>query len=148
MLEYTITATRTESARAVARCKDATLALDTDPAGRADAFNPAELFLTSIAACMLKGIERVSPMLTFRWRSASVRVHGVRQDTPPRMVEVDYELVVDTDESDTRLDLLHRNVRQFGTIYNTVATTVHLTGTVRRATEADVATPVLGDRGS
>ena len=139
MLEYTITAATAGPARAVARCKDAELALDTDPAGRADAFNPAELLLTATAACMLKGIERVAPMLRFAWRGATVRVHGVRQDAPPRMVRIDYELVVDTDESDARLELLHRNVRRFGTISNTVAAAVDLTGTIRRATAPAVA---------
>jgi hypothetical protein len=37
------------------------------------------------------------------------------------ILRVDYELIVDTDEVDARLDLLHRNVRKFGTISNTVA---------------------------
>lgn len=133
MLEYTITAERTGPTRAVARAHDAALALDIDPAGNADAFNPAELLLAAVAACMLKGIERVAPMLQFAWRGASVRVHGVRQDSPPRMVRIDYELVVDTDETDARLDLLHRNVRKFGTISNTVAAAVALEGTARRA---------------
>ena len=48
-------------------------------------------------------------MLTFELRRAAVRVHGIRQDAPPRMLSVEYELAVDTDESDSRLDLLHRN---------------------------------------
>lgn len=133
MLEYTVSAATTGPARAVARCKAAELVLDTDPAGRADAFNPAELLLTAVAACMLKGIERVAPMLHFAWRGARVRVHGVRQDAPPRLVRIDYELVVDTDEGDARLELLHRNVRKYGTISNTVAAAVELTGTACRA---------------
>lgn len=136
MLEYTIAASTVGPLHAVARCKDAEIALDTDPAGRADAFNPAELLLTAVAACMLKGIERVGPMLKFAWRGAHVRVHGVRQDAPPRMLRIDYELVVDTDESDDRLELLHRNVRKYGTISNTVAAAVDLTGAVRRASTA------------
>jgi uncharacterized OsmC-like protein len=101
-------------------------------AGRLDAFNPAELFLASIAACMLKGIERVMPMLKFDLRGVDVRLHGERQDSPPKMVSVTYVLTVDTDESDQRLELLHKNVRKFGTISNTVAEAVKLTGEVRR----------------
>jgi len=135
MLEYTITAHRSAESAATAhseRATSASLTLDIDPAGRPDAFNPAELLLTSIAACMLKGIERVAPMLKFALRSADVRVHGVRQDAPPRMISVDYELVVDPDESDARLDLLHRNIEKFGTVYNTLAGAVNLTGTIRR----------------
>ena len=43
--------------------------LDTDAGGRTDAFNPAELFLAAIAACMIKGIERATPILDFKLRS-------------------------------------------------------------------------------
>jgi len=137
MLEYTITAQRrTPLAASVQseRAPLATIALDTDPAGRDDAFNPAELLLASLAACMLKGIERVSPMLHFERRGAEIRVQGVRQDSPPRMVRITYDITVDTDESDARLELLHRNLRAYGTVYNTVAIAVDLTGTIRRAT--------------
>ena len=148
MLEYTIAAATVGPLRAVARCRDAEIELDTDPAGRAEAFNPAELLLTAVAACMLKGIERVAPMLRFGWRGASVRVHGVRQDAPPRMIRIEYELVVDTDERDARLELLHRNVRTYGTVSNTIAAAVELTGVVRRATEvpeaARVSAPAAG----
>ena len=37
------------------------------------------------------------------------------------MMEINYEIVVDTDEDDRRLELLHTNVRKYGTISNTVA---------------------------
>ena len=48
------------------------------------------------------------------------------------MVSVNYVLTVDTDESDQRLELLHKNVRKFGTISNTVAQTVNLAGIIKR----------------
>jgi hypothetical protein len=34
-----------------------------------------------------------------------MKLHGVRQDKPPKIVEITCELIVDTDESDLRLDL-------------------------------------------
>ena len=37
----------------------------------------------SLSACMLKGVERAAPMLKFQFRSASVKLHAVRQDAPP-----------------------------------------------------------------
>jgi uncharacterized OsmC-like protein len=132
MLEYSVSARRIDAHGSVASAKAAEIALDTDVAGRPDAFNPAELFLASIAACMLKGIERVTPMIRFDLRGVEVRLHGVRQDSPPKMVSVDYELIVDTDEDDRRLELLHQNVRKFGTIYNTVAAATGLKGVIRR----------------
>ncbi len=41
-------------------------------------------------------------------------------------------LVPDTDESDHRLELLHENVRKYGTVYNTVAPGTSLQGEIRR----------------
>lgn len=133
MLEYAVTAERVDAHGGTASCKSAEIVLDIDVNGRIDAFNPAELFLAAIAACMLKGIERVTPMLKFDLRRVEVKLHGVRQDSPPKMLSVDYELIVDTDEDDRRLDLLHQNVRKYGTIFNTVSEATRLEGRIVRA---------------
>lgn len=132
MLEYRVTARRIDSHGSEAEAKAARLVLDTDMAGRDDAFNPAEMLLASLAACLLKGAERVTPMLKFDLRGIEVSLHGQRQDSPPRMVRIDYEIVVDTEETDQRLDLLHRNLRKYGTISNTLAEATELIGTIRR----------------
>lgn len=132
MLDYTVTARRIDEHGSEARTKDALIVLDTDMKGRADAFNPAEMLLASLAACMLKGTERVIPMLEFDLRGIEVSLRGQRQDSPPKMVKIDYEIVVDTDETDQRLDLLHRNLQKYGTIYNTLAGACELVGTIRR----------------
>lgn len=132
MLEYNVTARRIDSHGSVANTKDAEIVLDTDVAGRTDAFNPAELFLAAISACMIKGIERVMPMIRFELRGVEVKLHAVRQDAPPKIISVDYELIVDTDETDQRLELLHTNVQKYGTIFNTVAGATALSGTIRR----------------
>ena len=132
MLTYDVSAKRVDKHGSLARAKQAEIVLDTDMAGRVGAFNPAELFLASIAACMIKGIERVTPMLNFDLRGVTVSLHGERQDSPPKIVSVTYVLTVDTDESDQRLELLHKNIRKFGTIFNTVAEAVRLTGEIRR----------------
>ena len=137
MLEYNVTAERIDAHGSLARSKEAEIVLDTDVNGRLDAFNPAELFLAALAACMIKGIERAIPMLKFDLRGVEVKLHGVRQDSPPMMISINYELIVDTDEIDRRLELLHVNVRKFGTISNTVAAATKLEGVVHR--RADVA---------
>lgn len=115
-----------------ASCKNAQIDLDTDLAGNPEAFNPAELLLAALSACMIKGIERVTPILKFQLRGVEVRVHGIRQDVPPRMASIRYEIVVDTDEPDRRLALLHDNVRKYGTVFNTVSPGTELSGVLRR----------------
>lgn len=132
MLDYRIAARRTSSHGAEARAKEALILLDTDLAGRPDAFNPAELLLASLAACILKGAERVLPLLNFSLQGIEVAVQGQRQDAPPKMVAITYQIVVDTEESDQRLDLLHRNIRKYGTISNTLADALDLSGTITR----------------
>ncbi len=134
MLTYEVHLTRVNTHASVARCKEAQLPVDSDPAGRADAFNPAELLLAALGACMLKNIERVAPMLKFTLGGAHIALHGERQDVPPRMQRVTYLIVVDTDESEQRLDLLHRNLQQFGTVYNTLAAATTIEGRIERGT--------------
>ena len=134
MLEYKVSARRIDAHGSIATSKDAQITLDTDMEGRRNAFNPAELLLAAVAACMIKGIERVAPMLQFELRSVEVNLHGVRQDSPPKMISIEYEIRVDTDETDQRLELLHKNVRKYGTISNTVAEATKLEGRIVRAT--------------
>jgi uncharacterized OsmC-like protein len=131
-LEYRVSAERIDSHSSTAHAKEAAITLDTDVAGRADAFNPAELLLASLAACMIKGAERVTPVLHFDWKGMEVRLHGIRQDAPPKMISIAYEIIVDSDEDDRRLELLHSNIRKYGTISNTLAGAVELRGSIRR----------------
>lgn len=133
MLECAITATRIDAHGSRVQCKDAELVIDTDLKGRHDALNPAELLLAAVAACILKNMERIAPMIQFDYRGVTVRVHGVRQDSPPKMSRIDYEIIVDSDENDRKLALMHENIRKYGTVYNTVAPGTELRGTLRRA---------------
>jgi hypothetical protein len=71
-------------------------------------------------------------VLKFDLRGVEVRLKAVRQDAPPKIVSVDYEIIVDSDESDQRLELLHTNVRKYGTIFNTAAEASGLSGTLQR----------------
>lgn len=132
-MTFTVHARRVDAHGSLAKCKEASITLDTDVDGRVDAFNPAELLLAALTACMIKGIERVTPIMKFKLRGVEVRMHGVRQDVPPRMESIDYELIVDTDEADRRLELLHDNVKRYGTVFNTVAPGTALSGKISRA---------------
>ena len=131
-LTFYVETVRVDMHSSVAHCKAADITLDTDLAGRADAFNPAELLLAALSACIIKGIERVTPVLKFSLRGVEVRIEGVRQDVPPKMESISYEIIVDSDEPDRRLELLHDNVKKYGTVFNTVAPGTQLSGVLRR----------------
>lgn len=131
-MTFHISAKRNDAHSSNAYCKGASLLIDTDLAGRIDAFNPAELLLAALSACMIKGIERVTPILKFNLRGVEVELHGVRQDSPPKMESIHYVIRVDTDETDHRLALLHDNVKKFGTVFNTVSPGTKLSGELIR----------------
>jgi len=107
--------------------------MDTGYGGVTPGLNPVEMLMSAVAACMIKGIERVAPMLNFAFTGASVALEAVRQDSPPKVESIHYVLTVTTDETDERLALLHQNLMKFGTIYNTVAAGTDLAGEIRRA---------------
>ena len=105
-MQFHVTSKWVDGRSSVSHCKNAEISLDTALDGNQDAFNPAELLLGALSACMIKGIMRVSPMLDFKLTGIEVVVSGVRQDVPPKMESIDYEIIVDTDENDDRLELL------------------------------------------
>lgn len=131
-MEYRVHARRIDAHGSLASAKEAEVVLDTDLGGRRDAMNPVELLLSALAACILKGIERVTPMLKFEFDGVEVKLEAVRQDTPSKLTLIRYAIVVDSPESDQRLDLLHRNILKYGTISNTLSAAVPLEGALTR----------------
>lgn len=90
-------------------------------AGQSDILpGPADLLAAAFAACVLKSVERFSHLLPFRYERATVEVTAEREDSPPRMTAVRYVLHVATDEPADRIELLHGNVRRYGTVVNTL----------------------------
>lgn len=112
------------------RCNTTDIKADTGSISDGFRPGPAELLCAALAACVLKNVERFSEMLPFRYELASVVVDAERRDVPPAMTKMHYKLELVTDEPPHRVDLLHRNVRKFGTITNTLAAAVDLTGEV------------------
>jgi uncharacterized OsmC-like protein len=133
MLEYDLTARWRGETGSTATTHEATVEIDTAIAGKRTALNPAELLLAAVAACMIKGVERAAPLLKFGFTSLTISLHATRQDAPPRMTSITYRMMIGTEESDRRLKLLHTNVRKYGTISNTIADAVELSGTIERA---------------
>lgn len=92
--------------------------------------NPAELFLGSFAACMLKNVERFSEMMQFTYERTTLEVNAVRLDHPPRMDNIVYNLNIYSDDSKLNIDLLKKNIEKYGTIFNTVKIACHIKGTI------------------
>ncbi|XDD54743.1 OsmC family protein [Leptospira sp. WS4.C2] len=131
-MSFHVETRRVDSHSSQSQCKSAEIVLDTDMAGNPNAFNPAELLLAALSACIIKGVERVTPILHFQLKGIQVIVDGIRQDVPPKMESIRYQIIVDTEESDDRLHLLHENIKKYGTVFNTIAPGTDLAGEIRR----------------
>jgi uncharacterized OsmC-like protein len=120
--DYTITARALAEGPATAEAATSTIDLDTTwgsaPTGLP---GPAELLATAFAACLLKNLARTHDLLGFNYHQADVEVTARRQDSPPRFTEITYRLQVVTDEPPRRIELAHKNLRKYGTVYNTLA---------------------------
>ncbi|MEY8014470.1 OsmC family protein [Mycobacterium servetii] len=91
---------------------------------------PAELLASAFAACLLKNLERSGQLLPFRYDRAEVDVQARRQDAPPKFVAITWELRLVSDEPQHRVDLLDRNLRRFGTVYNTLSAACAIEGRI------------------
>jgi len=92
--------------------------------------NPAELLLGSFAACCLKSIQRFSQILKFDYSGAQIQVTGERQDAPPRMIIIKYDIQIKSNDVRLNVNLLHKNIQKFGTIFNTLKDSCEISGNI------------------
>ncbi|CAM3608344.1 OsmC family protein [Flavobacterium gelidilacus] len=97
--------------------------------------NPAELFLGSFAACILKNVERFSTFMNFEYSKAEITVSATRLEKPPRMDEINYELLIYSQDKSLNLELLKKNIEKFGTIFNTVQVSCAIVGNIKKIKE-------------
>jgi uncharacterized OsmC-like protein len=128
MMNFELTAKRLSNTASEARSKDVTLEIDSGINPRSDALSPMELLLASQAACFLKGIERTAPTLNIEFTGVKVKMHATRPVLEARIDEISYLIEIETNESDERLELMHKNLKKHGTIYNTISAGTSLRG--------------------
>jgi uncharacterized OsmC-like protein len=131
---YRVSARILEKGRSVTDFPQEQVVFDTSVEKPRDVPGPAELLLTSLAACTLKNLERYSHILPFEYSEASIVVEGERQDAPPKFMRFRYLLKIKTSEPDHRIELLKKNVERYGTIYNTLVLAAPIEGRIERVT--------------
>jgi uncharacterized OsmC-like protein len=136
MMTFNLNASRLNANGSLVKSKQTELEIDTSVGGRQDALNPVELLLAALAASMLKGVERLAPTIGFSFSEIAIDFVAQRPEQEARIETINYEIRIATDEPDSKLELLHKNLQKQGTIYNTVKLGTNLTGVIRRAERA------------
>lgn len=136
MKHYSITAESIAKNDAIITSKNSNIAFGTTTKTENSLQNPAELFLGSFAACILKNVERFSGLLKFSYHHATIKVDAIRLENPPRMDNIKYLLTIYGADEKLNKNLLKKNIEKFGTIFNTVGMACTITGEIHVKTIA------------
>lgn len=128
-MNYSITATSAPATNGHINVRETRILFGTDT-GSSQLANPAEVFLSAFAACMLKNVVRFSEMMLFNYDKATVEVTAIREDKPPHIEQVFYTLTIHSNDPKLNTILLKKNIEKFGTIYNTVAKSCQIEGVI------------------
>jgi uncharacterized OsmC-like protein len=134
-MNYNIKASATSKKNASIKIKESEIVFGTTPESAEVLPNPAELFLGSFSACILKNVERFSDLMDFDYSKAEITVNAIRLEKPPRMDERKYELKIYSQDETLNIDLLKKNIEKFGTIFNTVKASCTIDGEVIKIAE-------------
>jgi len=117
-ITYTLSATSSAMEEGMITARGNTLGFGAT--STSDLPSPVELLMGAFAACCLKNVERFSSFMKFEYTRAEISVTAIRQDQPPMLHTLKFDLVVYSDDAKINTDLLLRNLQKFGTIYNTL----------------------------
>ncbi|MDN3667530.1 OsmC family protein [Algibacter miyuki] len=129
-MKYFSKANSSSKNNASIQIKASEIAFGTTPESADTLPNPAELFLGSFSACVLKNVERFSGLMNFEYSKAEITVSATRLEKPPRMDGINYELTIYSPDDNLNINLLKKNIEKFGTIFNTVKSSCTVTGVI------------------
>jgi uncharacterized OsmC-like protein len=134
-MKYYSKASSSSKNNALIKIKESEIAFGTTPESADNLPNPAELFLGSFSACILKNVERFSILMNFEYSNAEIIVNATRLEKPPRMDEINYELRIYSQDNNLNINLLKKNIEKFGTIFNTVKSSCSVIGEIKKISE-------------
>ncbi len=134
-MKYYSKAFSTSKSTASIRIKESEIVFGITPESANKLPNPAELFLGSFSACILKNVERFSHLMHYEYSKAELTVSATRLEKPPSMNELNYELKVYSQDNNLNIELLKKNIEKFGTIYNTVKASCNINGQIEKISE-------------
>lgn len=134
-MEYHIKAKSSSKSDASINIKESKFGFGISPDRAELLANPAEIFLGSLSACILKNVERFSGLMKFEYSRADIHLKAERLDNPPRMDNIEYELKIYSEDSSLNIPLLKKNIEKFGTIFNTVKSSCNISGSIKKVSK-------------
>lgn len=119
-MSYAVTVSRQDVRHAIAAARGHELSLNIKKGDGTAGFNAAETLLAALGACMLTNINAIAAKMRLHIDDAQMRFTAVRQDAPPILTEIQYELRLDSPEPPEKLEELYRLAVKWGTVTSTL----------------------------
>lgn len=97
--------------------------------------SPAETIGNAFGSCVLINLQKLAEAHGIKFSGAEIKISIYRDETIPKIVELEYLLKIDTDAEDSKLELLNDLALKYSTTYNTLKDSVQITGKAERANQ-------------
>jgi len=132
MQNYEVTVRRQSGQHVVAAAREFSLTLGAKRGDGTAGFNPVETLLSAVGACLLTALQMVAELSQIPLEGMVVQLNGTRQDKPPQLVAVTYQLTVQTVVPEERLMRLVQMAERNSTVFQTLSLAIPVSGTVVR----------------
>lgn len=119
-MAYAVTVTQQDEYRAIATAREHELTLNIKKGDGSAGFNAAETLLSAVGACILTNINAISAKMRLQINDIQIHFTAVRQDEPPILTQIQYELILDSPEPPDKLEELYHLAVKWGTVTNTL----------------------------
>ncbi|MCD6286425.1 MAG: metalloregulator ArsR/SmtB family transcription factor [Anaerolineae bacterium] len=137
---YRVTVEQKSEQRARAEARGHNLMLNIKKGDGSAGFNAAETLLAALGACILTNVTAIAEKMHLKIDGARVDFDATRHDEPPALDHIAYHLVIDSSESEEKLQRLHELAIGWGTVTNTLIDGLAPEGVLVRQAQA-----ALGD---
>ncbi|MFW5943219.1 MAG: OsmC family protein [Chloroflexota bacterium] len=120
-MSYAVTVTRQDEQHAVATTREHELTLNVRKGDGRPGFNAAETLLAALGACILTNVQAIAAKMRLPLVGAEVRFQATRQDEPPALTHITYELMLDSPAPPEKLEELYHLAVKWGTVMNTLS---------------------------
>lgn len=130
-MNYTITASSIHNNKGTLHLKESTHSFGISNKTKDTLSSPVDLYLSALAACILKNVERFSTMMHFEYETTTIEIKGTHCLKPSRIENIVYTLIITSkDANKINSSLLKRNLEKFGTIYYMISQSCAISGTI------------------
>jgi uncharacterized OsmC-like protein len=119
-MSYAVTVTRQDERQALAAARGHELTLNIKKGDGSAGFNAAETLLAALGACVLTNVNALAAKMRVQINDAQMKFTAVRQDEPPILTKIQYELTLDSPEPPEKLEELYRLSMKWGAVTSTL----------------------------